>query len=346
MDSIEASGKSVDEAIQQALMRSGKRRDEVQITVLQEPSRGAFGIGSREARVRVSVLPITPASSATPTSPVTPIVSTPRPAASSSGAIITPEMADAILGPEASDEEIYDEEGEEEEYEDDEELEDDEEEYEDDEELDDEEGEDDDVEDEEYEDDEDEPGQMSPTLPVNVAELDASTAAQSQGEHGEMQDVENPSREDVEITVDVLQHILRYMNIHATVQVRSTSPLRLNIQGINENLGLLIGRKGETLAALQLLVSLIVGHRTHHRMRIIVDAENYRERREDNLRSLALRVAQQVRNYRRSIALEAMPPHERRIVHIALADSKDISTESIGEGEERRVVISLKRPTR
>ena len=164
--------------------------------------------------------------------------------------------------------------------------------------------------------------------------------------NGELQDVETPSREDIEITVDVLQHILRYMNIHATVQVRSTEPLTLNIHGINENLGLLIGRRGETLAALQLLVSLIVSHRTRHRMRIIVDAENYRERREENLRSLALRVAQQVRNYRRSIALEAMPPHERRIVHIALADSKDISTESIGEGEERRVVISLKRPGR
>jgi len=59
-----------------------------------------------------------------------------------------------------------------------------------------------------------------------------------------------------------------------------------------------------------------------------------------------LRVAQQVRSYRRSVALEAMPPNERRIVHIALADSSDISTESIGEGDERRVVISLKRPGR
>src|SRR5258708_10584991 len=141
---------------------------------------------------------------------------------------------------------------------------------------------------------------------------------------GEMQDVETPSREDVDITVDVLQHILQHMNIHAVVQVRSTDPLTLNIQGINENLGLLIGRRGETLAALQLLVSLIVGHRTRHRLRIIIDAADYRERREENLRSLALRVAQQVRNYRRSIALEAMPPHERRIVHIALSESKDI----------------------
>jgi spoIIIJ-associated protein len=83
-----------------------------------------------------------------------------------------------------------------------------------------------------------------------------------------------------------------------------------------------------------------------HWQRYNCSSENYRERREANLRSLALRVAQQVRNYRRSIALEAMPPHERRIVHLALSDSKDISTESIGEGEERRVVISLKRPGR
>src|SRR5262249_18734625 len=172
-------------------------------------------------------------------------------------------------------------------------------------------------------------------------DLDKITVAE-----GEMQEVENPSSEDIAVTVDVLQHILQYMNIRATIQVRSQSPLTLNIRGINENLGLLIGRRGETLSALQLLVSLIVSHRTKHRIRIIVDAESYRERREENLRSLALRVAQQVRNYRRSIALEAMPPHERRIVHIALSDSKDISTESIGEGEARRVVISLKRPGR
>jgi len=323
VESIEASGKSVDEAVMQALSRLGKRRDEVEITVLQAPARGAFGIGSKDARVRVSVRP------------------------SSLSAVITPEMADAILGPDetealpeeelyAQDEEINqfgegeeeflegeDEEGEEEFLE----------------------GEDED----EYEEDEIEEEEPAPFISASAftpqlsAELGLGDVSVTEGE---MQEVEVPTREDVEITVDVLQHILRYMNIPATVQVRSTNPLTLNIHGIHENLGLLIGRRGETLAALQLLVSLIVGHRTKHRMRIVVDAENYRERREENLRSLALRVAQQVRNYRRSIALEAMPPHERRIVHIALSDSKDISTESIGEGDARRVVISLKRPGR
>ena len=310
VESIEASGKSVDEAVQQALMRLGKRREDVEIIVLQEPSRGTFGIGSKEARVRVQVREIQPVRIQT------------------SGAVITPEMADALLGPDTLEEVEIDEE-----FEDDEEVETDEE-FEDDEEDELEE------EDEEGEFEEDEPTPFiaaSEPLP-SISEFGDVSAAQ-----GEMQEVETPSREDVEITVDVLQHILRYMNIHATVQVRSTNPLALNIHGINENLGLLIGRRGETLASLQLLVSLIVGHRTKHRMRITIDAENYRERREENLRSLALRVAQQVRNYRRAIALEAMPPNERRIVHMALADSKDIGTESIGEGEERRVVISLKR---
>jgi len=313
VDSIEASGKSVDDAVLQALARLGKRRDEVEIVVLQEPTRGAFGIGNKEARVRVSVRP------------------------TNSGAIITPQMADAILGPDA---EMY---GEEEGEFDDEEFDEDEESEFDGE-------EEDEFEEDEFDEDEiEEEEPVASFIPAGAANLPADLLSELGDVSiapGEMQDVEKPSREDIDITVDVLQHILQHMNIHAVVQVRSTDPLTLNIQGINENLGLLIGRRGETLAALQLLVSLIVGHRTRHRMRIIIDAENYRERREENLRSLALRVAQQVRNYRRSIALEAMPPHERRIVHIALSDSKDISTESIGEGDARRVVISLKRPGR
>lgn len=305
MESIEASGKSVEEAIAQALVSLGKRRDEVEIAVLQEASRGTFGLGSKDARVRVTVRPLTTTSSLSPRS-----------------AVITPEMADALLGPDGIEVPLPDE---------DEEL--------------------DANEDEELEDEEEELELEEESLPFISSPAFANQpilagAATIEGSNYQLQDVEHPSREDIEITVDVLQHILLCMNIHTAVQVRSTSPLTVNIQGMNENLGLLIGRRGETLAALQLLVNLIVSHRTKHRLRIIVDAENYRQRREENLRSLALRVAQQVRNYRRSIALEAMPPYERRIVHIALSDSKDISTESIGEGEERRVVISLKRPSR
>ena len=305
MESIEASGKSVEEAIALALGSLGKRHDEVEIAVLQEASRGTFGLGSKEARVRVTVRPTSTHSSQ-----------------NTRGAVITPEMADALLGPEGIEVPLSDK---------DEVL--------------------DVEEDEDYIDDEEELELEAESLPfIPSSEFTNQPVLTSPetvgGSEHELQDVEHPSREDIEITVDVLRYILQYMNIHAAVQVRSTSPLTVNIHGINENLGLLIGRRGETLAALQLLVNLIVSHRTKHRLRIIVDAENYRQRREENLRSLALRVAQQVRNHRRSIALEAMPPYERRIVHIALSDSKDISTESIGEGEERRVVISLKRSGR
>lgn len=310
MESIEASGKSVEEAITWALASLGKRRDDVEIAVLQEASRGTFGLGSKEARVRVTVRP----TSTTLTQ-------------SMRSAIITPEMADALLGPDSievplpeDDEELDEEEG----YIEEEEL----------------------VENEDIElDDESLPLIPAPDFASQSLLAGIETQTIEDSEH-KLQDVENASREDVEITVNVLQHILRYMNIHATVQVLSTNPLTVNIHGMNENLGLLIGRRGETLAALQLLVNLIVSHRTKHRLRIAVDAENYRQRREENLCSLALRVAQQVRSYRRSIALEAMSPYERRIVHMALSDSKDISTESIGEGDERRVVISLKRPGR
>src|SRR5262249_4064767 len=281
----------------------------------------------RDARVLVTVLANSLASS--------------RPATTS--AIITPEMADALLGPDGI--EVPLPEREEESYdadeaitygEDDEDYLDEEEELVDGEEL------------EEIEDEEPLPF-ISSDSPMIPAHLGAPTAI-AEGEIGIadelLPEIVNPTREDVEITVDVLQHVLHYMNIRASVQVRSTNPLVLNIHGIRENLGLLIGRRGETLAALQLLVNLIVRHRTKRRMRIIVDAENYCLRREENLRSLAFRVAQQVRAYRRSVALEAMPPNERRIVHLALADYHDISTESIGEGDERRVVISLKRSKR
>jgi spoIIIJ-associated protein len=220
VESIEASGKNVEEAIQQGLIRLGKHRDEVEVTVLQEPSRGIVGLGSREARVRLTAL------TSSPTAPAPSTVS---------GAVITPEMADAIFGPEGPDVPI--EEGEL--YAEEEGEFDDEEEY-----VEDEEGEFEGVE-------EILPPLGTPTLVSPQASVDTAAVDTAQGD---MQEVESPTREDIEITVDILQHILRYMNIRATVQVRSTNPLTLNIQGINENLGLLIGRRGETLAALQLLV--------------------------------------------------------------------------------------------
>ena len=281
MESVEASGKSVEDAILQALARLGRNRDEVEITVLQEPSRGTRGMGAREARVRVFLKPPRPG----------------RPAA-----MVTPEMADEFFeegdeGEDFGDEELY-------------------------------------AEGEEFADEEGF-GEAYP-------EVDAVTTALLREALPEDASIE-------EVALAALRIILAHMGVHAVVEPTETDPdneeepVTLNIRSEDQTtLSVLIGRRGETLAALQLLVSLIVSKQTGGRERIIVDAESYRARREQNLRSMAQRIAQQVRRSGHPITLEAMPPNERRIIHMELSESGDIATESTGEGDQRRVVVSLK----
>ncbi|HEX9056209.1 MAG TPA: RNA-binding cell elongation regulator Jag/EloR [Ktedonobacterales bacterium] len=294
MESVEASGRSIEDAILQALVRLGRRRDEVDVTVLQEPSRGSRDMGAREARVRVSL----------------------KTSRRRTAAVVTPEMADALLPPSAEEYEAepseqpdegaagnepFDEEYGDELYE------------------------------EEYEEELEEDG-MAPDL------VEAPVAA--------LRELLGPEATVEEVAVEALRAILAHMGFGNTlIEVRDREPLTLNVQSAgDEDLSQLIGRRGDTLASLQLIVALIVSKQTGQRERIVVDAEGYRERREDNLRSLAQRVAQQVRRVQSPVTLEAMPPSERRIVHMALADEEDITTESVGEGDQRRVVIALKHP--
>jgi len=115
------------------------------------------------------------------------------------------------------------------------------------------------------------------------------------------------------------------------------SVITLDVKG--EDLGILIGRRGETLASLQHIVRLIVAHQAKARVPIVIDVEGYKERRYGALKALALRVAEQVKTRRRPFALEPMPAYERRIIHLTLADNPDVTTESVGEGEARKVVI-------
>ena len=103
--------------------------------------------------------------------------------------------------------------------------------------------------------------------------------------------------------------------------------------------GLLIGRRGETLRALQFLVSFIASRRLGYRVNLFVDVSGYQERRYETLRSLAQRNARRVASSGREITLEPMPPNERRIVHMALADDPDVNTVSDGVDDGRRVVI-------
>ncbi len=105
-----------------------------------------------------------------------------------------------------------------------------------------------------------------------------------------------------------------------------------------EDSGLLIGRRGQTLQALQFLVNLIV-RKQFEGVRVVLDVENYRQRRESQLRDMATKVAERVAQTNRSITLEPMPPADRRIIHTSLTDHPGASTESTGEGEGRKVTI-------
>ncbi len=104
-------------------------------------------------------------------------------------------------------------------------------------------------------------------------------------------------------------------------------------------MGILIGRRGETLRALQYLVRLMVSHRLKHWTNLVVDVESYLARRRNALESLALRVAEQVTRTGRGQALEPMPAYERRVIHVALRKHPNVTTKSVGEGERRKVTI-------
>ncbi len=110
-----------------------------------------------------------------------------------------------------------------------------------------------------------------------------------------------------------------------------------------EDSGLLIGRRGQTLQALQFLVTLIVRKKLDADVRVVLDVENYRRRRETSLRDMAAKVASRVAQTNRSITLEPMPPADRRIIHTSLSQHPAVRTESAGEGENRKVTIMPRR---
>jgi spoIIIJ-associated protein len=228
VESLEVSARTVSEAIDKALTRLGKTREEVDISVLSEGSRGILGIGSEDARILVSP---------------------------HESVVVTPPKPPTLSGDEV-----------------------------------------------------------------------------------------------VETAREVLETILAGMRVQAQVEVRPIPEAAaeegfaavLDVIGA-EDVGILIGRRGETLASLQFMVTLIVSRKVGHWTKLLVDVEGYRARREVSLRSLAARMAQRVQQTKQPVALEAMPPNERRVVHLALQDHPSVTTSSTGEGDTRHVVILPKR---
>jgi spoIIIJ-associated protein len=127
-----------------------------------------------------------------------------------------------------------------------------------------------------------------------------------------------------------------------TGEFAEEAPILLDVTG--EDLDGLIGRKGETLAALQYILRLILSKQMGEGVDVVVDVEGHKRRREEQLRRMALRLAEQATQRGRTMSLEPMPANERRIVHLALRDHPDVRTESIGDGPHRKVTIVPKNP--
>ncbi|MEO9256331.1 MAG: R3H domain-containing nucleic acid-binding protein, partial [Tepidiformaceae bacterium] len=143
--------------------------------------------------------------------------------------------------------------------------------------------------------------------------------------------------------------VLRILQIGAELSIREpvthgdglgTVLAVIDIKG--DDLGLLIGRRGDTLLSLQYLVNLILARRYPGKGGVTIDVEHYRHRREEQVVSLAKRMADRVRETGSPITLEPMSASERRIVHLTFAEDPDLETNSVGEGENRKVVISAR----
>ncbi len=156
--------------------------------------------------------------------------------------------------------------------------------------------------------------------------------------------------EEVDFAAQTVDDILRILEIDSELSIREPvtpgdglgSVLAvIDIKG--EDLGLLIGRRGETLLSLQYLVNLILARRYPGRGGVTIDVEYYRHRREEQVVSLAKRMADRVRETGAPITLEPMSASERRLIHLTFADDPDLETNSVGEGENRKVVISARR---
>ena len=147
--------------------------------------------------------------------------------------------------------------------------------------------------------------------------------------------------------VEFLNSVFDAMGISVDVETKlneEEKELEVNLTG--GEMGILIGKRGQTLDSLQYLVSLVVNKKTDEYLRVKLDTENYRARRKETLETLAKNIAYKVKRTKRSVALEPMNPYERRIIHSALQNDKYVFTRSEGEEPSRHVVISLKREER
>lgn len=143
---------------------------------------------------------------------------------------------------------------------------------------------------------------------------------------------------------DFLKDVFEAMNLTVVIDVKYDElEKNMDIDLSGDEMGVLIGKRGQTLDSLQYLVSLVVNKDVEDYIRVKVDTENYRKRRKDTLENLAKNIAFKVKRTKRPVSLEPMNPYERRIIHSALQNDKYVTTHSEGEEPFRRVVVTLKK---
>lgn len=294
---IEASGPDIESAISKGVSELGVSRDDVIVEVLEEPGRRLLGLGSKMAKVRLTVIKVTrpPAPAVQPAAPVTAPAAKPPAPVVQPAAPVTPSAAPIAATPT--------------------------------------------------------PDAPAPAAPAADRPARPPKRARDFDDYSDDEASEGSPEElahDANVGAETLRELLTHLEIDAQVIARAADSEQgeaqhwtLEIQG--RDLGALIGRKGETLAALQYITRLIASRDLERRANIVIDVEGYKSRRETMLRRLAKRMAEQAVERGRTVSLEPMPPHERRIIHLTLRSNPDVTTESVGEGEHRKVTIIPKR---
>jgi spoIIIJ-associated protein len=257
---IEVIAPSVEEAIEQGLQELGLPREAVEVEVLDEGSRGLFGLGTRQARIRLTVRQI-----------LSREVAKPSGSADAGSGQVGPVEAGTFQA---------------------------------------------------------EPAQTEPARP-------------SAPQYSDVVDDEFI----LSVAKDVTMELLEKMKVRATVTAeyvetddsRGRNPVHVNVHG--DDLSILIGRQAETLNALQYIASQIISKEIGRSIPVVVDVEGYRSRRENQLRQLARRMADQAVKTGRRQVLEPMPANERRVIHIELRSHPEVTTESIGEEPRRKITI-------
>ncbi len=165
---------------------------------------------------------------------------------------------------------------------------------------------------------------------------------ESQKKHARSEGALMPQEEFEQKLLDFVKTVIEKMGYEISVEISFRDERKIELRLSSPSSSILIGRKGKNLDAIQLLANVYVGHLGHEEVRVILDIENYRIRREEALVQLAYNVADKVRARRTSILLEPMNPFERRIIHTTLNDIPDIETKSEGEGLYKQVRVMLK----